>query len=343
MDVSARGETVLAELKMLVMLSQQYSASESGNTMDTQRTVAAARPRHEIIIQDSQVETRGATPVKFPRSGTRSRTQSTHTVKQRKSLAASDRTDENTPYPTSPRAPLGIARTVRRTLSGGLTSIFRPFQPSLTKNQDMDGSFGTESHPKAKDGRTLKKALSTTFAKPPTSQTEGNRHHSRKVQESHQGSKVGSLRVRSTKTRARESICSRNSTISILEYLAARKQHEDVTKEENLVPLSEYGRNCHLYGCDSPHIWNPDKNSSRLVVHCDCDNAERSTAHAHIDETPLFYQPGSSTSTCLANPALGSCASSLAENYTEFPLGSSRPSNPILSVDSSDASTTRGD
>jgi hypothetical protein len=31
-----------------------------------------------------------------------------------------------------------------------------------------------------------------------------------------------------------------------MEYLAARKRLEDSANEENLVPLSEYGRNCHV-------------------------------------------------------------------------------------------------
>jgi hypothetical protein len=46
--------------------------------------------------------------------------------------------------------------------------------------------------------------------------------------------------------KARESVCSRNSTISILEYLAARRVQEESGQDENLVPLSEYGRNCHV-------------------------------------------------------------------------------------------------
>jgi hypothetical protein len=46
--------------------------------------------------------------------------------------------------------------------------------------------------------------------------------------------------------KARESVCSRNSTISVLEYLAARRVQEESGPDENLVPLSEYGRNCHV-------------------------------------------------------------------------------------------------
>lgn len=107
----------------------------------------------------------------------------------------------------------------------------------------------SEHQTQAKEARTLKKAVSTTFIKAPRAESEGNtsRNYARKKQTGGGStSKSNSLRVRSTKARARESVCSRNSTISVMEYLAARKRLEDATVEEPLVPLSEYGRNCHV-------------------------------------------------------------------------------------------------
>lgn len=104
------------------------------------------------------------------------------------------------------------------------------------------------NHSQGKAPRTLKKAVSTSFTRSSGFEPESNagRHYQRTNQSNGLGSKSSSLRVRSRKARARESTCSRNSTVSIMEYLAARKRLEDSANEENLVPLSEYGRNCHV-------------------------------------------------------------------------------------------------
>lgn len=96
------------------------------NDMDFQNTIATRI--NGVTINEPQPEVLSPVPEKimFPRSHTHS------TVRGRKSLA-SDRTDENSFLLSPPKTPLGIARTVRRTLSGGLLNILRPFQPSSTK------------------------------------------------------------------------------------------------------------------------------------------------------------------------------------------------------------------
>lgn len=85
--------------------------------MEFQSTIDIHHDTNGVIINEPQLETIS-----------RSRTLST--LKGRK-LLASDRIDENSFLLNPPKTPLRIARTVRRTLSGGLSNILRPFQPKV--------------------------------------------------------------------------------------------------------------------------------------------------------------------------------------------------------------------
>jgi len=95
------------------------------DNMDFKNTASTSLNNNAVPLNEPKPEVPDPTPVKFPRIRTLS-------TKGRKSIAP-DRTDENSFLLNPPKTPLGIARTVRRTLSGGLSNILRPFQPSMAK------------------------------------------------------------------------------------------------------------------------------------------------------------------------------------------------------------------
>lgn len=312
-EISARGEVVLAELKLLVSLAAEPSNPHSETSIQ-QNGAAPARNHPTIMIKTPQQPPPKAAPVAFPRRRTQSIT------KLNKSPPSSKpKTDENV-HPG--KANLDIGR-VKRKLSGGLSNILRPW-PLVTKTQTQTPperqppSTSVDSEEKGGLRKIKRKVSSNLRAMRATASEEKPRPVKASSQQRSRAVSTGN------RTLARESVCSRNSTVSVLEYLAARRLMEDEQRlyddRQYLVPLSEYGRNCHLYGCDTPHIRNPDKNSSRTVIHCDCDRDNLSKSHAHLDmvhplprrrvlvedpemisasEENLFYRPGNSTSTCV--------------------------------------------
>ncbi|PVF96757.1 hypothetical protein CPB86DRAFT_786689 [Serendipita vermifera] len=335
MDVVSRGETVLAELKLLVSISHQTCAAPSESSRFQSRVSSMDKENNPKMLDSTR-----PTPVAitFPRR----RTQSTF-ARGRKS-STSEETDENIlPIPAKiSHNNCEITRTLRRTISGGLCTILRPFQPPAVKVQyDQENEKKSTS---VQGFRRIRRTVSSNLAK--AILRDDNRQPDRRSRV-HETSPIPSTPKtkrpekkhanaawnRSQKAKARESVCSRNSTISVLEYLAARRRNEEAGPMENLVPLSEYGRNCHLYGCDSPHIWNPDKNSSREIIHCDCDNDHRSRDHEHIDDDmTIFYKPGNSDITVHNQ---GDNTSSLATGRSNTSLAatlSTRPSNPVPSA-----------
>ncbi|KAG8812936.1 hypothetical protein FRC17_001742 [Serendipita sp. 399] len=366
------------------MQSELSTTTQVAATMCQVSTVSLAEPKQ------LHTTTSSSPSVNLPRTSTHSSTKGRRRMRCSSSSAAAtakspDQKLSNPPPPSfNNSSNSGIAKTVRRTLSGGLLSniILRPFQPPPAPQQPQNPPLVAKAQPTTTSSLTTQPTSKITARAPPpnlpapsskllrTDERENSHPHQtglrkirRKVSSTFaraiRGNEVNSNagaataavsspppamrpqgRHRSDKwMRARESVCSRNSTVSILEYLAARRRMEETTTlrdgKENLVPLSEYGRNCHLYGCDTPHVWNPDKNSSRVILHCDCDMNDLSPTHPHVEdgfvfdssaasvlshhhhphphraddsdaddelsicETQLFYKPGDSTSTCV--------------------------------------------
>ncbi|CAG7854599.1 SubName: Full=Uncharacterized protein {ECO:0000313/EMBL:CCA68666.1} [Serendipita indica DSM 11827] len=123
-EISARGEVVLAELKLLVSLAAEPSNPHSETSIQ-QNGAAPARNHPTIMIKTPQQPPPKAAPVAFPRRRTQSIT------KLNKSPPSSKpKTDENV-HPG--KANLDIGR-VKRKLSGGLSNILRPW-PLVTKTQ----------------------------------------------------------------------------------------------------------------------------------------------------------------------------------------------------------------
>ncbi|KAG8752125.1 hypothetical protein FRC14_007329 [Serendipita sp. 396] len=407
-DISARGQIVLNELRLLVSLSTEAPCLRSVAT----NMVGDSQVSEVSLVEPKQHQVYSSTSINFPRTSTQSSTKGRR-IRSKSSAKSPDEKLINSRTQCNSNN-FGIAKTVRRTLSGGISNIIlRPFQPPQQQQHLPPAPpFVVKAQP------TMSSSSATqpkTTARPPapapsksksfrSDERENHQHHQnglrkirRKVSSTfarairgNEDVKVVNSNIKAAPSRkqpppshssqghhsnkwitARESMCSRNSTISVLEYLAARRRREEETTlrdgKENLVPLSEYGRNCHLYGCDTPHMWNPDKNSSRTILHCDCDMNDLSPTHHHVEdsaidatasvshhhhhchvedadaddelsifETQLFYRPGESVSTCILEPARdGSSVFSVLDNIDNLSRPSlsapsfERPCNPV--------------
>lgn len=106
-----------------------------------------------------------------------------------------------------------------------------------------------------------------------------------------------------------ESVSSRDSSISVMEYLAKRRVKEESEVDISTpVTLEEYDKNCYvrtlhfsnvssltvaqLYDCELLHIVNPNRHDSHSppVIHCGCDPERPSRKHLHINDPPEVRQ-----------------------------------------------------
>ena len=106
-----------------------------------------------------------------------------------------------------------------------------------------------------------------------------------------------------------ESVSSRDSTVSVMEYLNKRRLKEASEVDISTpVTLEEYDKNCYvrtfrfsnvgsltvaqLYDCELLHIVNPNRTDSQSppVIHCGCDPERPSRKHLHINDPPEVRQ-----------------------------------------------------
>jgi len=99
-------------------------------------------------------------------------------------------------------------------------------------------------------------------------------------------SKVSTVRMRT------DSASSRDSMVSVMEYLAKKRLKEESEVDLSTpVTLEEYAKHCYLYDCDLLHIANPNRHEGQSpVIHCGCDPARPSRRHSHINDPPEVRQ-----------------------------------------------------
>ncbi|KAG8837763.1 hypothetical protein FRB91_007917 [Serendipita sp. 411] len=129
-DISARGQIVLNELRLLVSLSTEAPCLRSVAT----NMVGDSQVSEVSLVEPKQHQVYSSTSINFPRTSTQSSTKGRR-IRSKSSAKSPDEKLINSRTQCNSNN-LGIAKTVRRTLSGGISNIIlRPFQPPQQQQQ----------------------------------------------------------------------------------------------------------------------------------------------------------------------------------------------------------------